>query len=109
MRVSHLNGCRYCLAAHRPASLAAGLTERDLDAACGGAPRSTLGVGDQAILRWVDKVVLDAQQVDDELVVATLEHVRADQLIELTLLAGAVTMLNQYCTAFAIPPPEPAA
>jgi AhpD family alkylhydroperoxidase len=109
MRVSHLNGCRYCLAAHRPASFAAGVTERALDAACGAASRSTLDVRDQRILGWVDQVVVDARQVDDELVAATLAHVRADQLIELTLLAGAVTMLNQYCTALAIPPPESAA
>jgi alkylhydroperoxidase family enzyme len=34
-----------------------------------------------------------------------LDHWRDDQLIELTVLAGTITMLNQYCTALAIPPP----
>ena len=33
------------------------------------------------------------------------EEVREDQLVELTVLAGTITMLNGYCTAFAIPPP----
>jgi alkylhydroperoxidase family enzyme len=31
--------------------------------------------------------------------------VRDDQLIELTVLAGTITMLNHYCTALDIPPP----
>jgi alkylhydroperoxidase family enzyme len=39
-------------------------------------------------------------------VASTLDHLRDDQLIELTLLAGATTMLNQYCTALGITPPE---
>ena len=45
------------------------------------------------------------QCVSDGLVAATLDHVRDDQLIELTVLAGTITMLNRYCTAFEIPPP----
>jgi alkylhydroperoxidase family enzyme len=44
--------------------------------------------------------------VTDRLVAATLEHVREDQLVELTVLAGTITMLNQYCTAFDVPPPS---
>ena len=47
----------------------------------------------------------DAGGVTDGLVAATLDHVRDHQLIELTVLAGTITMLNQYCTAFQIPPP----
>jgi AhpD family alkylhydroperoxidase len=109
VRVSQLNGCRYCLAAHRPAARASGVTEHELDAACDPSARRTLSGRHQAILRWVDQVALDAHHVTDELVSTVLEHVRVDQLIELTILVGAVTMLNQYCTALAIPPPGPGA
>jgi alkylhydroperoxidase family enzyme len=51
-------------------------------------------------------VANDAHAVTDELVARTLDHVRDDQLVELTMLVGATTMLNQYCTALGIPPPE---
>src|ERR687888_2416679 len=34
MRVSQLNGCQYCLTAHRPAAREAGLSEKELDAVC---------------------------------------------------------------------------
>lgn len=105
MRVSHTNGCRYCLAAHHEAALAAGVTGPQLDAVCDRGDLEALAPRDQAIVRWVDQVTLDARGVSNELTAATLDHVREDQLVELTLLAGTITMLNQYCTAFDIPRP----
>jgi AhpD family alkylhydroperoxidase len=105
VRVSQLNGCRYCLAAHRPAALDAGLPPQHVEALCDDAPLDALPARERAIVAWVDQVTLDARGATDELVARTLEHVRHDQLIELTLLVGTITMLNQYCTAFDIPPP----
>jgi AhpD family alkylhydroperoxidase len=105
VRVSQLNGCRYCLAAHRPAALDAGLAPELVEAVCGAEPLEALPPRERAIVAWVDQVTSDARGVTDELVAGALEHVRHDQLIELTVLAGTITMLNQYCTAFDIPPP----
>ena len=105
VRVSQLNGCRYCLAAHRPVALESGVTPEQLLAVCDEVDLDRLAPRDRAIVRWIDRITRDAAAVDDELVAATLDHVRDDQLIELTVLAGTITMLNQYCTAFAIPPP----
>ena len=106
VRVSQLNGCRYCLAAHRPAALDAGLPPEHVDAICDSAPLDSLPPRERALVSWVDQTVRDPNGATDELVARTLEHVRQDQLIELTLLAGAITMLNQYCTALDIPPPQ---
>jgi AhpD family alkylhydroperoxidase len=105
VRVSQVNGCRYCLAAHRPAALEAGLPRKQVDAICDAAPLDSLPDRERAIVTWVDQVTRDARGATDELVAGTLEHVRDDQLIELTVLAGTITLLNQYCTALDIPPP----
>jgi AhpD family alkylhydroperoxidase len=105
MRVSALNRCSYCLAAHRGPALEAGVPETHLVAVCGDGDVGQLGPRERAIVQWVDRVTLGAADIDDDLVAATLGHVRDDQLIELTLLAGAVGMLNRYCTALAIPAP----
>jgi AhpD family alkylhydroperoxidase len=106
LRVSQLNGCRYCLAAHRPVAVSAGVPAAHAAAVCDEAPLDDLPERERALVEWIDQATLDPVGVTDELVARTLDHVRDDQLIELTLLAGAITMLNQYCTAFAIPPPE---
>jgi AhpD family alkylhydroperoxidase len=105
VRVSQLNGCRYCLAAHRPAALDAGLAPEQVDAICGAGPLEALPPRERAIVAWVDQVTRDVRGATDELVTSTLEYVRDDQLIELTVLAGTITMLNQYCSALDIPPP----
>jgi AhpD family alkylhydroperoxidase len=105
VRVSRLNGCRYCLAAHRPVALGAGVPDAQVGAVCDELPLDVLPERERAIIGWVDQVTTDARGVTDELVARTLDRVRDDQLIELTVLAGTITMLNQYCTAFDIPPP----
>ena len=105
LRVSQLNGCRYCLSAHRPVAREAGLSDDQLDAICGDGSTDALDERQRAVLRWIDQVTLDAAGVTDQLVARTLDRVREDQLVELTVLAGTITMLNQYCTAFDIPPP----
>ena len=107
LRVSQLNGCAYCLAAHRPLALAAGLSEKTVAIVC-SSDATTLTPRERAVLLWVDKVTLDPHAVTDELTAAMLDHVRDDQLIELTLLAGAISMLNAYCAGLDIPPPETA-
>jgi uncharacterized peroxidase-related enzyme len=105
VRVSQLNGCRYCLAAHRPVALEAGLAPEQVEAICDDGRLEALSAREQAIVAWVDQVTRDARGATDELVTSTLEHLRHDQLVELTILAGTITMLNQYCTALDIPPP----
>jgi len=105
MRVSQLNGCVYCLAAHRPVAIEAGVPDDQLAAICDVGELDALPPRERAIVAWVDQVTCDAGGVTDRLVAATLDHVRDHQLIELTVLAGTITMLNQYCTAFQIPRP----
>jgi len=106
LRVSQLNACRYCLAAHRPIALDAGVSAAHVAAVCDEAPLEQLPEGERTLIEWVDRYVLDPGGIDDDLVARVLDHVRDDQLIELALLAGATQLLNHYCAAFAIPPPR---
>ena len=104
VRVSQLNGCRYCLAAHRPLALESGVSPDQLAAACDETALDGLPIRERTILEWVDRYVTDVREVDDGLVARVLYHVRDDQLIELSILIGATRLLNDYCTAFAVPP-----
>jgi AhpD family alkylhydroperoxidase len=107
VRVSQLNGCRYCLAAHRPQALEAGAEPIHVAAVCDEAPLAELPERERILVEWVDRYVLDPGGIDDGLTARVLEHLRDDQLIELAVLVGATELLNRYCTAFAIPPPLP--
>jgi AhpD family alkylhydroperoxidase len=105
VRVSQLNGCRYCLAAHRPLALGAGVSAEHLEAVCDAEPLGALSERERAIVDWVDRVTIDPAAVDDRVHARALEWIREDELVELTILAGAIGMLNRYCTALDIPPP----
>ena len=104
VRVSQLNGCRYCLAAHRPLALESGVAPDHLAAACDEASLESLPDRERMIFEWVDRYVTDPRGVDDGLVARVLDHMRDDQLIELSILIGATQLLNDYCTAFDVPP-----
>ena len=106
IRVSKLNGCRYCLSAHQPVALRAGVPKEQVDVLLDEAPLETLPPRERAVVAWVDQVTLEPHGITDELVEATLSYLRPHELIELTLLAGSTTMLNQYATAFDLPPPS---
>jgi 4-carboxymuconolactone decarboxylase len=102
LRVSQVNGCRYCIAMHEPLARAAGVPE----AICADTRLDALSDRERTLVEWVDAVALEPAAVPDELVARVRDHLREDQLVELTLVVGATTMLNQYCTALALPPPR---
>ena len=104
VRASQLNACRYCLAAHRPLALEAGVPVDHVEAICDVLPLDTLPDRERAIVEWTDRYTLAPETITDELVARVLDHVRDDQLIELAILIGATQLLNHYCTAFDIPP-----
>jgi len=104
VRVSQLNGCRYCLAAHRPLALESGVGEEQIAAVCDELPLDRLGPRERTIVEWADRYTLDPAGISDELVARVLDHLRDDQMVELALVIGATQMLNHYCTAFDIPP-----
>lgn len=106
VRVSQLNGCRYCLASHRPIALDVGVPGEQLEAICDERPLETLPPRERVIVEWVDAYVLDPGGITDALVARVLDHVRDDQLIELAVAIGATELLNKYCTAFDIPAPS---
>ena len=88
MRVSQLNDCAYCLAAHRPLALGAGVPERDRRDRLLGRRDDALRPRERTMVRWVDQVTLDPHGVTDALTAAALDHFRDDQLIELTRAGG---------------------
>lgn len=104
LRASYLNSCRYCLAAHTPLARAAGLGDAEIAAARGGSV-GVLTARERAILAWTDQVTCEPAATTDELAAEVRRFLREHELVELTVLVGAVGMLNRYCTALDLPSP----
>ena len=105
LRVSALNGCRYCTDTHTAAAWDAGLS-RDETAALCGTP-AELGERDRAVVEWSDAVNATPDAIPEDVVARAREHLSEPELVELTLVAAATAMLNHFCTALEVPVSEP--
>ena len=107
VRVSQLNACRYCLAAHRPV----GARRRRLRSTARGdlrrGARSTaLPERERTIVEWVDRVrARPRRRGPTSSSRACSTTCATTSSSSSRVLAGATALLNHYCTAFDIPPP----
>jgi len=101
LRVSAVNGCRYCVDTHTVAAWDAGLTVEETTALC-GAPAS-LAPREAALVAWCDALCAAPDRVPDTVAQRVGEHFEDHELVELTLVAGATLMLNRFCTALELP------
>lgn len=107
LRVSALNGCRYCVDTHTVAAWDAGLSAEQTRALCGIPDADLRWEGSEAALvAWCDAFCAAPAPVQDTVVDAVREHFAEHEMVELALLAGATVMLNRFCTALELPASE---
>jgi uncharacterized peroxidase-related enzyme len=104
LRVSVLNRCAYCVPTHQAAARRAGLSSEAVAAL--SAPELT-GAGltprEHALAAYCDRLVRDAAAVDDDLLAGMRRHFEDHEIVELTVLAGAITTLNYVAGVAGIP------
>jgi len=104
VRTSALAGCRYCVQAHTPVALDAGLSRDQVTALRTETPveESFTDTRELALITWVD-VVAGAGPVPDAARAAVRAHFADHEVVELTALVGATLLLNRFATALALP------
>lgn len=104
VRVSALNECGYCVPTHVVVARNAGLSDDAVDqcADCDG-PLDALEPRHQVLARYCDQVVRDAANLSDDLLAEMREHFADHEIVELTVLAGAITLLNYVASVAQIP------
>jgi uncharacterized peroxidase-related enzyme len=104
LRVSALNGCAYCVPTHEIAARRAGLSAAAVAAlASADPPDERLPSRERTLARYCDQVVLTAGGVGDALLAEMREHFEDHEIVELTVLAGAITTLNYVASVAGLP------
>ncbi len=105
LRTSAVMSCRYCVGAHTPVAIDAGLGLSEVQAL-----RAEIAVADAftepadlALIAWVDAVATGKGPVDDAVADAFRAQWPEHHVVEITVLIGATMLLNRYCSALELP------
>lgn len=105
LRVSALNACEYCVPTHEVVARFAGLPAAAVRALSALVPAADVPLGprEQTLVAFCDRLVIDANAVDDDLLAQMRVHFADHEVIELMVLAGAITTLNYVATTVRVP------
>ncbi len=95
IRVSMINGCRYCLQHHLTASKRVGLTSEDWAALKAG-NYSRFTEKELEALTYTDKLTRAPNTVDDEDVFRLKKHFADPEIVDLHLLVGLANLTNRF-------------
>lgn len=95
IRVSMINGCRYCLQHHLASSKRVGLTPEDWNALKqGGYQRFDEKA--QSALAYAEKLTRTSSKIADSDVAALKKHFSDEEIVDLHLLVGLVNLTNRF-------------
>jgi AhpD family alkylhydroperoxidase len=99
LRVSALNGCRYCTRVHTAIALDAGLSAAEIDSLCRkGAALGSFNERERSAMAFAE-----AMCTEPEHAVTASRGAFADyELVELGVVAGATTFFNRFAKAMSL-------
>lgn len=95
LRVSFVNGCNYCLQHHMFSSKKVGLGSEDWEAMKSG-DFSRYREGEQAALKYSEKLTREPSKITDEDVAELKKHFTDQQVVDLHLLIGLTNLTNRF-------------
>ena len=94
IRVSMINGCRYCMQHHIASSKRAGLQQSDWQLLNAG-NYSSFSPKEQAALKFAEKLTRESRNITDTDVAALKPHFTEEQIVDLDVLVGLVNLTNR--------------
>jgi uncharacterized peroxidase-related enzyme len=107
VRVSHLNGCRYCLASHTVLARRHGASEALLSALQDAGAREAcdaLEPGWRAALTYADAIHQHGQDTPQEIYAPLAQAWDPGQIVEITMVIGLTEYFNRFNNALRIEP-----
>lgn len=106
IRVSQINGCRYCIVVHRRQALAVGENEERIDALETWRDSERFAEAERAALAWAESVTRIAEsQAPEEEYQALRAHFSEKEIIDLTFIALSMNAWNRLAISFRREPP----
>lgn len=100
-RASQINGCAYCVHMHTRDARAAGETEERLYLLSAWRESPLYTARERAALAWTETLTLVAQtHAPDQDYDSAREHFTDQELVDLTLLVGAINVWNRIAIGF---------
>ena len=94
IRVSMINGCRYCLQHHLSASKRVGITPEEW-AKLNAGDYSAFSSKEQAALQFADKLTREPRNITDADIAGLKAHFPEEQIVDLDMLAGLANLTNR--------------
>jgi uncharacterized peroxidase-related enzyme len=94
IRVSMINGCRYCLQHHLSASKRVGITPEEW-AKLNAGDYSAFSSKEQAALQFADKLTREPPNITDADIAGLKAHFPDEQIVDLDMLAGLANLTNR--------------
>ncbi len=94
IRVSMINGCRYCLQHHLSSSKRVGLTPEEWGK-LNAADYSGFIAQEQAALAFAEKLTRESRNIGDADIAALKAHFSEEQIVDLDVLVGLVNLTNR--------------
>lgn len=95
IRVSAINGCRYCMQHHVAASKRVGLTAEDWQSLKAG-DYGRFSEKEQTALAYAEKLTRISREVNDADFVGLKKHFSDAEIVDIHLLTGLVNLTNRF-------------
>jgi uncharacterized peroxidase-related enzyme len=95
IRVSMINGCRYCLQHHLAGSKRVGVTPEEW-ARLNAGDYSGCTAPEQAALKFAEKLTRESRNITDADIAALKAHFTEEQIVDLDMLVGLANLTNRF-------------
>jgi AhpD family alkylhydroperoxidase len=104
VRVSQLNGCRFCIDLNAATLLARGVSQSKLEALDGWRESELFDEREKDALDYAEAMTLSEREADDTQIERLRRHFDDDAIIELTALIAFQNMSTKFNNALGVPP-----
>lgn len=104
LKASYVNGCEYCVAAHRPMAIDAGVTPKQIRSLHFYKEAEVFDEKERATIWFADVLTRGAVMASNDMHEHMSAHYGPEEIVELALVIAAANVTNMFSTGLLIEP-----